>query len=80
MAVPARMNGLRRPRRVRVWSLIAPMVGCTRIAISTPAVVMTPIARPAKGWVELPSTPLDSTRRGMTLKVNAPQSTVIASQ
>ena len=80
MAVPARMYGFRRPSRVRVWSLMAPIVGWTRIAISTPAVVMTPIARPASGCVELPSTPLDSTRRGMTLKVNAPHRTVIASQ
>ena len=56
------------------------MVGCTRIAISTPAVVITPMARPANGWVELPSTPFDSTRRGITLKVKAPHRVVIASQ
>jgi hypothetical protein len=74
------MYGLRRPMRARVLSLIAPIVGCTRIAIRTPAVVMNPMARPASGWVELPSTPLDSTRRGMTLKVKAPHSTVMASQ
>ena len=33
---------------------MAPMVGWTTIAISTPAVVIRPIARPASGWVELP--------------------------
>ena len=59
---------------------MAPMVGCTTMAISTPAVVISPIASPASGWVELPSTPSDSTSRGITLKVNAPHRTVIASQ
>ena len=66
--------------RACVLSLMAPIVGCTTIAISTPKVVIRPIASPARGCVELPRTPFDSTRRGITLKVKAPHRTVIASQ
>jgi hypothetical protein len=43
------MYGFRRPSRERVWSLIAPIVGCTTIAMMTPAVVITPMASPASG-------------------------------
>ncbi len=40
------MNGLRRPRRLDVWSLIAATVGWTMIATRTPRFTMIASAMP----------------------------------
>ena len=89
--VPTMMNGLRRPIRVEVWSLIAATVGWTRIATRTPSVVMIASAvpfgatMPPRIGVGLPQTwsppqTVSMIRIGSRLIPSAPHRMLIASQ